>query len=121
MNKNDIKFCLVLGLIALSIYGLFVLTETKKDKKAYVYYENKVVLTIDLSVEEKKEYDVQGYNGNIHIISENGKVKVAEENSPKHLCSKQGYIKESYESIICLPNKVVIKIEDSDQLDTITR
>ena len=34
---------------------------------------------------------------------------------------KQGYIKESYEMLICLPNKVVIKIEDKDNVDTIVK
>ena len=30
-------------------------------------------------------------------------------------------IKESYEMLICLPNKVVIKIEDKDNVDTIVK
>ena len=50
---------------------------------------------------------------NIDYHTENGKVKVLEENSPKHLCSKQGFIENTHESIICLPNKIIIKIEDN--------
>ena len=46
-----------------------------------------------------------------------------EEESPLHLCSKQGFIEESYESIVCLPNKIVIKISSKKKkdLDTILR
>ena len=41
------------------------------------------------------------------------------EDSPLHLCSKQGYISKSYESIICLPNKIVIKLENNSDIDVI--
>ena len=40
------------------------------------------------------------YNGNVKIVVKNNKIKVAKENSPKHLCSKQGYINNSTEIIM---------------------
>ena len=33
--------------------------------------------------------------------------------------AKQGYISKSYESIICLPNKIVIKLENNSDIDVI--
>ena len=121
MNKNDVKLIIITLIVASIFLVIFKLTETKKDLKALVYYENKVVLTIDLNKEEQ-EYNVKGYNGNIKILAGNGRVKVDEEKSPLHLCSKQGYISKSYESIICLPNKIVIKIEqDKSDIDTVVR
>ena len=88
-----------------------------------VYYDNNLVLTIDLNESEEKIYIVDGFNGEVKIIAGNGKIKVDEEESPLHLCSKQGFIEESYESIVCLPNKVVIKISSKKKkdLDTILR
>ena len=52
-------------------------------------------------------------------IVKNKKIKVLKEDSPLHLCSKQGYISKSYESIICLPNKIVIKLENNSDIDVI--
>ena len=50
------------------------------------------------------------------------KIRVVEENSPLHLCSKQGFIDKSYETIVCLPNKVVIKlVSDSEGLDGVVK
>ena len=116
MNKNDKLLIVFLVPILLIILLLFKLTSVKSNKVANVYYENQVILTIDLSGEEQ-DYIVKGYNGNVKIKAGNGKIKVVEETSEKHLCSKQGYIKESYETIVCLPNKIVIKITSNNDLD----
>ena len=93
----------------------YISTIEKASQILLNYYENEVILKINL--EEEKEYVVKGYNGDVKIKAGNGKIKVVEETSEKHLCSKQGYIKESYETIVCLPNKIVIKITSDDELD----
>lgn len=121
MNKKDILLCIILLVISLSLYLIFNLFQDKGNKKAIVYYDSKEVLSIDLSNKEYQEYTVKGYNGDVRIESLNGMVRVKEEVSPLHLCSRQGYISKSYESIICLPNKIVIEIEGSSNIDTIAR
>lgn len=118
MNKNDFILIGIVLVISISFFLVFKLNESDK-KVANVYYEDKVVLTIPLNDNETNEYKVKGFNGDVIIETLNGKIKVREEKSPLHLCSKQGYISNSYESIVCLPNKVVIKIEDSESLDAI--
>jgi len=121
MNKQDIRLIIIVLSLALSIFLIFKIFEEKNNLNALVYYNNKIVLKIDLN-SEKKEYEVKGENGLIKIIAGNGKIKVDEENSPLHLCSKQGYISKSYETIVCLPNKVIIKIEGTnDSIDTIIK
>lgn len=120
MNKDDLKLVFILLIIVfISLIG-FKLIDKKENKKAIVYYENKEVLTIDLN--ENKEYTVDGFNGKVNIVVKDGKIKVEEEESPLHLCSKQGYISSTYETIVCLPNKITIKIDSSeDSLDTIVK
>lgn len=117
MNKNDFKLILILVLISLIFITYFKVFNNETSNTAHVYYENEVVLKIDLT--KDNEYDVEGYNGNIHIVVKDNKIKVDEENSPKHLCSKQGFISSSNESIVCLPNKVVIKILSKDDIDIV--
>ena len=114
MKRNDIVLIIIILLIAILFFYFY---PKENGKIANVYYENDLILKIDLK--ENKEYDVTGYNGNVHLVVENGKIKVEEENSPKHLCSKQGFISSSYETIVCLPNKIVIKIESEDSIDTV--
>lgn len=114
MNKNDCILIIVLIIVSICIFGLFKLKE-KDGSIAKVYYENELLLTIDLTIDDI--YKVKGYNGFVKIEVNNKKIRVLEEESPLHLCSKQGYISKSYETIVCLPNKIVIKIEDQMKLD----
>lgn len=112
MNKTDIKLILILIIITVIT---FITISKKEETTATVYYQNKPILNIDLNIDST--YEVEGTNGKVKIIVRSKKIKVESENSPKHLCSKQGYISHSYESIVCLPNEIVIKIKSDDELD----
>lgn len=118
LNKFDI--ILIISLICISfIFIIINKLNSKAGKFANVYYDNKLVKKIDLSI--NKTYNVKGYNGNVKIVVKNNKIKVEKEKSPLHLCSKQGYISKSYESIICLPNKIVIEIDSKENIDTVVK
>ncbi len=119
MNKSDLKLILIIFSITIILILIMFITKENGSKKAVVYYENDIILNIDLNNNIEENYIVKGYNGDVKIVVKNGKIKVDEENSPRHLCSKQGFISESYETIVCLPNKIIIKIESNDDYDTI--
>lgn len=121
MNKNDLKLILVIAIIVIISFICLLLFKDNSSKQALVYYEDEVVLKIDLSLKGEHEYRVNGYNGEIVIKTKDNKIRVEEENSPLHICSTQGWIEESYEVLVCLPNKVVIKIETEDQIDTVVK
>ena len=118
MNKQDIILCIIIFIISILIYGIFKFNN-KSINEAYVYYNNNKILTIDLS--KNDIYTVNGYNGEVKIEVNDYRIRVIDEISPKHLCSKQGYIKESYESIICLPNKIVITMGNNSDIDTVVK
>lgn len=118
INKNDIV--LIIILVTISILSIMFLNIKKEDNlKANVYYNNELILTIDLR--KDNIYKVDGYNGKVTIKVKNKKIKVINENSPLHLCSKIGYISKSHETIICLPNKIVIEIDGKKNIDTIIK
>lgn len=107
MNKSDIKlvvFLLIISIIGIICFKLF----SKKGDVAYIYHDGNLVLTIDLGIDN--DYVVNGDLGDVFIVVLGGKIKVEDETSPLHLCSLQGFIDSGSESIVCLPNKVVINI-----------
>ena len=122
MNKQDL---ILIGIVLLCGGALFAvghLLNSSSATKASVYYDNKVVLTIDLSLDETKEYTVKGYNGDVVIETKKNQIRVKKEKSPLHLCSKQGWVSSPLESIVCLPNKVIIKIEATQkEVDAVIR
>ena len=57
---------------------------------------------------------------------QNGKVRMREMDKnicPEGICSNTGWISKAYESIVCLPNKIVVSVETktSNELDVIAR
>lgn len=115
MNKSDIKLVFILFIIIVCLF-VFINVTKKDGVLAEVYYENEKILTIDLSVDD--EYTVDGALGDVVIEVKNKKVRVKEENSPKNICSKEGYIGDSSRTLICLPNKIIIKIVgESEEID----
>ncbi len=118
MNKYDKRLIIILFLIIIILLSLKLIFKTNSNY-AYVYYENKVILEIDLRI--NKEYIVKGYNGDVLIEVNDKKIRVEKETSPLHVCSKQGYVSDNT-PIICLPNKIIIKIENkNNNLDAVTK
>ncbi|MDD2469782.1 MAG: NusG domain II-containing protein [Bacilli bacterium] len=121
MNKHDYLLISIVMIIGVSFFIINSLVSFKASK-AYVYYDNELVQTIDLSHDDLKEYTIKGYNGDVVIETMKNKIRVKEETSPLHLCSKQGWVSSSLEPIVCLPNKVVIRIESSkEEVDAVVR
>ncbi|SHO49427.1 NusG domain II-containing protein [Anaerocolumna xylanovorans] len=112
VKKKDIILLLIILFIALA--SLLIFKITQKDG-------NMVVVTIDGAV--YKEYplnkdisvDIQGVKGGTnHLVIKDGYADVTEASCPDKICVKSRKISKTGESIICLPNKVVVKIEGKD-------
>lgn len=112
MNKKDVLLIFIVLIISL----IFIIKPNVGSKYALVYYEDKVILKVKLDRHQK--YSVKGYLGDVVIETDIDKVRVGEETSKYHLCSKQGYVSNNV-PIVCLPNKIIIKIEEESELDAV--
>jgi len=112
VKKKDI---ILLGVIlVLALAGFLVFKFTQKDGKM-------VVVTVDGAV--YKEYPlnkdfsttIYGVNGSTNLlVIKDGYADVTEASCPDKICVKSRKINKTGESIICLPNKVVVKITGGD-------
>lgn len=121
LNRSDIILFITIGTIfIISLFWIF--SKNTIGNIAKVYKNGEVILEIDLTLDEQ-EYSVIGENGIVKILAGNGKIKVVEEKSPYHICSNQGYISASYETIVCLPNKISIEISNDKkaEIDTVVK
>ncbi|MEG0095444.1 MAG: NusG domain II-containing protein [Erysipelotrichaceae bacterium] len=116
MNKAD-KVFIVLVLIGSFLFyiPLIVMDHLNegKTKQAVVSYKDSEILRIDML--KNDVYKVKGSLGPVSIEVKDKAVRVEKENSPYHLCSIQGWVKESNRPIICLPNDIVVQIESVDK------
>lgn len=118
MNKSDFKLIVLLLIIIGGIF-IFIGVTKKEGSIAEVYYEDEMVLSIDLNI--NKEYIIDGELGDVVLEVKDNKIRVKEENSPKHICSKEGFIGDSSRTLICLPNKIIVKIVGDNEIDGVVR
>lgn len=114
MNKSDIKLIVIVGIIIIVMLGFVNITK-EKGSIAEVYYEDELILSI--SLDNDGEYIVDGELGDVVLEVKDRKIRVKSENSPKNICSKEGYIGDSSRTLICLPNKIIVKIVGESEID----
>lgn len=103
-------FVLILGIIGC----IWVLNISYDKPVAKIYSNNKLLYEIDLTVVEENhliniENDIGGCN---KVLVEKNAISVVEATCPDHICINQGKISDGATPIVCLPNKLVIKIEN---------
>lgn len=115
--KFDIFLIILLIGALVSWLVIWIVTSSNENKKAIIEYDNEVVL--ELSLSENKEVRLKELsNGKtlkyeMLIIVEDGTIRVEENECPNHDCIKEGKKNKIGDVIVCLPNKVVIKVVKS--------
>ncbi len=120
IRKQDVILIislLLIGIIILVIWRFVYSTEGK-----FVTVEQRDELIGTYPLEEDKEIEVEYKDQVVNkIIIKDGYCYMDEAQCPDHLCIKQGKIDKVGQTIVCLPNRVVVTvISDSDaQYDSI--
>jgi hypothetical protein len=57
---------------------------------------------------------VRGYQGESLIEISGGRVRMVDSACPDKLCARTGWISRPHESIVCLPNRVVIELRSGE-------
>lgn len=110
-KKNDIYLIGIALLVFLLIFAGVNLTKRSGTE---------VVVSIDgveaysFPIDEDLEFEITGFNGGTNIlVIQDGEVYLKEASCPDKLCVHMGKISKEGQSIICLPNRVVVEIRDA--------
>lgn len=133
MKKSDIILIAVILFAALSTWLVFRQLNSEStldDGIAVVYYNSTKILEIELEDGSYKVYDqsriieidtneltyhVEGSNPyGVLIQYGDNKVRVIDEESPKHICQTQGWTNSTLFPLTCLPNNIVVVIESGE-------
>nr|WP_300002046.1 NusG domain II-containing protein [Tissierella sp.] len=121
MTKGDkvlIVFVVVLTLISLGFIKKQALSDEKKFISIQVNGEQVKKIIFDKSIIGKKFAIESEYGYNLVEIGDE-EVRVIEASCPDKVDVKQGFISKIGESIICLPNRMVIEIKGIEQEEQI--
>lgn len=126
MKKGDY---VTIIMIIFSAVFIFFLTTNKFIKDS----DNKdVLITIDgefyakekLNDKVYKEFEIDSKYGKNEVIIQNGFVHIHESDCKDNICIKKGKISKIGDSIICLPNRLIVKIvsdTEANELDSVVR
>ena len=111
IKKNDFVLIVIIISIALCSFLLHHLLQGKGAGQVVVRVSGAIEATYDLN----DDLEIELNDGTNIMQINNGKVKMIEADCPDQLCVKQRAISKNKESIICLPNEVIIEIQSTDE------
>ena len=125
-KRYDLLLLAALVLVGLALTAFVLLSRMNSASDGLtvtVRQDNEVIATLPL--DEDAAYAVQGEDGDTTnlVVIEDGTVHMEEADCPDQLCVKQGKIRYAGDSLICLPNRVVVEIsgEDEQALDAVAK
>lgn len=128
LKKADI---LVIILIVIASFLIYFFTNKlpKEDanisKKVVITVDGKLYKEVPLTKKTEEKIDINTVYGKNEVIIEKGEVHMHESNCKDKICMKMGKISIPGDSIICLPNRVMVKIvsdkKNHDSLDLIIK
>ena len=104
-------------LLAAVLLGIFLFAGKEEGTRAVVTIDGTEYGSYALD----KEQTIDLGTGN-HLEIRGGEIRMTEADCPDQICVHQKAISRNGESIICLPNKIVLKIVDGEEaeLDAVT-
>ncbi len=113
MNIKRYKKEGLLIVIILLISGALLLTNrivfSQPAKQVEISVNGDVIRTLDLN--QDADILIEGYgDGTNRIVIKDGKVHVSEATCPDKLCIHQGWVKNTGENLVCLPNRVMARV-----------
>lgn len=115
MKKNDVIMIAVIVIIALAAFvGVNLYGEQNtKDAQAVVTIDGKEYGSYPLA--EDTTVKIESENGGFNLlVIEDGAASVEEASCPDKICVRHKPIDKTGETLVCLPNKVVVEIENGE-------
>ena len=113
MKKEKIWLGLIALVLLFSLGASYLISQQHQEGKiATITLKGKVVKTIDLEkVEKPYTFKLKTSEGHYNTIAvDKGSIGIIEADCPDQLCVHQGKISDGLKPIVCLPHKLVIRI-----------
>ena len=115
MKKMDILLMVIVLLVAGGLYFSGVLRPTKAGGEAVIFVDGQEYKRLPLNQDTTVTIEV---NGHINVVEiKEGYANMTDANCPDKLCVHQKKIHLEHETIVCLPNKVVVEIQNGMEND----
>lgn len=117
VKKHRADLLLILALLLLAGAAWLYMSLTRE-------HGGEAVVTIDgeerarLPLGEDGQWTFESDRGENTLVIENGEAYISSASCPDHICVRQGRISFDGETIVCLPNRLVVTIEGGEDAET---
>lgn len=122
LKKNDILFIVVVGVLLFFLVVFMQLAGGREGARVQVTVDGEVYGIYSLTQEQTVDIVIDGETTNTLVIAE-GEADMIWAECPDKLCVHQKAISKSNETIVCLPNKVVVQVlgGEESEFDSIAK
>lgn len=119
MTRDDIKIIITILIISIiSIWTFKLIKPYEKNQYVVIKQEEKVLKNILIKDDGIYEFNFNNNVGYVEIKNNEVRMLPMDKNiCPKRICSETSWINKSYESIVCLPNKLIVTFEKKSKKD----
>lgn len=112
--KNRIWILIFSAVLLVCVFAWMYISNFSDSKVVGIYQNGSLVEKVDLNtVTAPREITLTGDSGKNVILLSQGSIKMKSAECPDKICVNHGELANSASPIVCLPNKIVIKFEDS--------
>ncbi len=104
----------VLAILALSYLVLYFATNKAG---AMITVEKDGAVIGSYGLDDDRQIPISDDAGSNLLVIKGGRAHMEEASCPDHLCIKQGEISKVGQTIVCLPNKVIVTVVSGDEAD----
>lgn len=110
------KDYVVIGLAVLLIAGFSVFSYFSRNSGERVIIRRDGETVEDVPLNRDGRYEIRDEDGEVTniVVVEDGEAYMLEATCPDHLCLSMGKIDSDGETVVCLPNRVVVEIEGGE-------
>ena len=114
IKKADILLFVILIAFSIGLTAVSFAVGSDSGSKVLVTVNGVTYGTYDLATDQEVKIESDGHLNK--IVIEDGTVRMVEANCHNHVCIQEGKISRANETIICLPNRVMVRItgEEAD-------
>lgn len=114
MKKHKKELILILAILAAAAVGFFINYQNSRQPAVLVEVSVDGAAIASYDLNENLDTIIEGYQGGTnHLIIQDGAAWISEATCPDKVCIHQGRITMNGELLVCLPNRVIVTITES--------
>ena len=117
--KTDFLAIAIVAVIAILVSVVFWTSIGDKEGSMVSVYQDGTLIR-EIPLDSDTEFVIKGAYENVVTVRD-GKAAITKSDCPGTDCVHSGWIHEAGRSIVCLPNRVEIRIEGASEVDFVVR